>query len=163
LDDFGGHKHTWSELRGASHTVVDSKMSILATNDLQRRHPIKRLPVFGNLPGKLPGVSPLREAGRQVQITGATPLRIFPLKNCKLKIANWKLKNGNRQRCRSLFRFAELLVTRSCENVVGPLSARWLSLSRWIFQSLILLRLRFDFAASNQKTSISRSFSAAGA
>jgi hypothetical protein len=64
LDDFRGHKHTWAELRGAGHTVVNPKMSILATDDLQGRHPIERPPVFGNLAGKLPGVSPVREAGR---------------------------------------------------------------------------------------------------
>jgi hypothetical protein len=73
LDHFGGHKHTWSELRGASragHTVVDPKMTILSTNDLQGRHPIERIPVFGNLAGELARVSPLGEAGGKVQIAG---------------------------------------------------------------------------------------------
>ncbi len=45
-------------------------MSILATDDLQGRHPVERFPVFGNLPGELPWVSAVREARGQVQIAG---------------------------------------------------------------------------------------------
>jgi hypothetical protein len=35
------HKHTWSELRSAGHTIINPKMPILATDELHGRHPIE--------------------------------------------------------------------------------------------------------------------------
>ena len=42
------------------YAIVDSQMPVLASDDLQRRHPIKGIPVFGNLTGEFVRVGPLR-------------------------------------------------------------------------------------------------------